>query len=30
MTAGVCGGGGARVPSPLIEPIMGREEKGPT
>ena len=26
MTARVCGG----VPSPLIEPIMGREEKGPT
>ena len=27
MTARVCGGG---VPSPLIEPIMGREGKGPT
>ena len=26
MTARVCGG----VPSPLIEPIMGREGKGPT
>ena len=26
MTARVCG----RVPSPLIEPIMGREGKGPT
>ena len=26
MTARVCGG----VPSPLIEPKMGREEKGPT
>ena len=26
MTARVCGGG----PSPLIEPIMGREGKGPT
>ena len=26
MTAWVCGGGG--VPSPLIEPIMGREGKG--
>ena len=26
MTARVCRG----VPSPLIEPIMGREEKGPT
>ena len=26
MTAGVCGG----VTSPLIEPIMGREGKGPT
>ena len=26
MTARVCGG----VPSPLIEPIMGRERKGPT
>ena len=29
MTARVCGGGGG-VPSPLIEPIMGREGKGPT
>ena len=29
MTARVCGGGGG-VPSPLIEPIMGRERKGPT
>ena len=28
MTARVCGGGGG-VPSPLIEPIMGREGKGP-
>ena len=28
MTAKVWGGGG--VPSPLIEPIMGREGKGPT
>ena len=27
MTARVCGGG---VPSPLVEPIMGREGKGPT
>ena len=26
MTARVCG----RVPSPLIEPIVGRERKGPT
>ena len=26
MTARVCGG----VPSPLIEPIVGRERKGPT
>ena len=26
MTARVCGG----VPSPLIEPIMGQEGKGPT
>ena len=26
ITARVCG----RVPSPLIEPIMGREGKGPT
>ena len=26
MTARVCGG----VPSPLIEPIMGRDGKGPT
>ena len=26
MTAKVCGG----VPSPLIEPIVGRERKGPT
>ena len=26
MTARVCGG----APSPLIEPIMGREGKGPT
>ena len=26
MTGRVCGG----VPSPLIEPIMGREGKGPT
>ena len=26
MTARVCGG----VPSPLIEPILGRERKGPT
>ena len=26
MTARVCGG----VPSPLIEPIMGQERKGPT
>ena len=26
MTTRVCGG----VPSPLIEPIMGREGKGPT
>ena len=26
MTASVCGG----VPSPLIEPIVGRERKGPT
>ena len=26
MTARICGG----VPSPLIEPIMGREGKGPT
>ena len=26
MTTRVCGG----VPSPLIEPIMGRERKGPT
>ena len=26
MTTRVCG----RVPSPLIEPIMGREGKGPT
>ena len=26
MTARVCGG----VPSPLIEPIMGREGKGPS
>ena len=26
MTARVCGG----VPSPFIEPIMGREGKGPT
>ena len=26
MTARVCGG----VPSPVIEPIMGREGKGPT
>ena len=26
MTARVCGG----VPSPIIEPIMGREGKGPT
>ena len=26
MTARVCGG----VPSPLIEPITGRERKGPT
>ena len=26
MTSRVCGG----VPSPLIEPIMGREGKGPT
>ena len=26
MTARVCGG----VPSPLIEPIMGREGQGPT
>ena len=30
MTARVCGGGGGGVPSPLIEPIMGREGKGPT
>ena len=29
MTARVCGGGGG-VPSPLIEPIVGRERKGPT
>ena len=29
MTARVCGGGGG-VPSPLIEPIMGPEGKGPT
>ena len=28
MTPRVCGGGG--VPSPLIEPIVGRERKGPT
>ena len=28
MMARVCGGGG--VPSPLIEPIVGRERKGPT
>ena len=28
MMARVCGGGG--VPSPLIEPKMGREGKGPT
>ena len=28
MTTRVCGGGG--VPSPLIEPKMGREGKGPT
>ena len=27
MTARVCGGG---IPSPLIEPKMGREGKGPT
>ena len=26
MTARVCGG----VPSPLIEPLVGRERKGPT
>ena len=30
MTARVCWGGGGGVPSPLIEPIMGREGKGPT
>ena len=30
MTAMVCGGGGGGVPSPLIEPIMGREGKGHT
>ena len=33
MTARVCwggGGGGGGVPSPIIEPIMGREGKGPT
>ena len=29
MTARVCGGRGG-VPSPLIEPITGRERKGPT
>ena len=29
MTARVCGGGGG-VPSPLIEPLVGRERKGPT
>ena len=28
MTARVCGGGGGGVPSPLTEPIMGREGKG--
>ena len=30
MTARVCGGGGSGVPSPLIEPKMGREGKVPT
>ena len=32
MTDKICGGGGGGggVPSPLIEPKMGREGKGPT
>ena len=29
MTARVCGGG-ERIPTPLIEPKMGREGNGPT